>query len=447
MNPGAGGAANQALSQQILRTLQNMDSKLTKENNQTSGASIFGASAAANLATGYLGRAAGAAPNVSGTLTGNMELLLGSIGNDQRMVEQVVGLSRHINDLKNAWAGLSQETRSFGINSGVAVAALGALSLGASKISEVMGGVGGMAAGMFPGISREMRGTRAVMTRAIRHTDAYQMLNGGEFGATGIRGRDLQGLGRGLGVQGAGFAINQMFGENIVGDAMMVGGAVETGIQAHRIMSNPRFMRGTPTWMRGAALATGYAGVAANVYMALPRGAGNTENRASTIARTGDPRVADEQASLGASNEYPWLIGGVVRGLTSLFSGKIDAQSRAMTDSGLGGGSFLGMMWASVRPWSQAEMQAVAQNTINPGSAKPVTVQGMELRQLTSALNFQSRQMDVGDLHAAVQSEAVRPEMEQEAFRNLTLAIERLTDEVSKQNNSGSNPIPANNPA
>ncbi len=456
MNPGAGGtAAGTALSQQILSTLKDMNAKLTKENNQTSTTNIFGASAAANIATGGVSRALNAAPNVSGTLGGNIELLLGSIGGDQRMVEQVVGLSKRINDLRNSWQGLSQETRSFVVNSFVATTALYSLSHAASFGTNVLSGVGRTAGAALPGVSRLASGAISSGSSSFMGGVRGVTRTPGPFRDFFINENRAVGMGRGLGVMGAGAAVNAAFGENLVGDAMMMGGALETGLHINRAISSRRFMQSYSPAARATGRMVGRGTIGALVAMAYPHGSPSTESHEQTMARTGDNRVADVQQSLSASNEDPWGFGGVSRTFAALGRGEYNAQWKAAQDAGIlsknSGGILgnlhyytlgqLGDLYHGNRPWTQDEMQAVAQNTVRPGSVSADPKQ-RQLNQLTGMLNFQSRQLDVGDLHSFVQGDAVRPEMDQQLFKNLTESIERLTSEIAKQNGNGTTTTP-----
>lgn len=487
--PPQNGSQGSVVNTQILTTLKRMDEHIeraTKANSPSSG-QIFGASAAANFATSYLGRASGAAPNVSGTLTGNMDLLFGTIGSDPAMITQVVNLSAKVNDLRNAWAGMSQESRSMTINSMAAMAGSAAVvsvlsragpmitnavssykdwgAIGNARLSQAMGWGASYVApqGAQGPLAQAAQAAQGVIPQTQQVVP--QNASGGMVGRSRL---NIAGMVQGQAVAGAGMAMNATFGESYLGDAMVMGGVAQTAHYGHRYLSSRAFMRGFSPGMKLAGRAAGYAAIGAEIYASLPRGQGDQEDFATTTARTGNTRTHEVQQSLGHANEYPGLLNagtgfanaGMQRTYRAFWNGGFQGvwqQREAMVRAGImpsltdlwkGGitglpGNLYKAAEATFGNLSQEQMQDLAQETTNPGSTQRLSPDQRNLRRLTGALNFQSRQFDVGDLHGIIQQEAVRPEMEQENFRNLTNAIQILTAKISEANGDGPRAVPA----
>lgn len=430
-----------AVLDEILRTLKDMNSR--SRSNPSPG-NVFEGSLAAGFAQRAISGAMGSAPLVSGTLAGHADLLMGAIGSDKATIDQVVRLTSIVQGLENAWKGVNQETRSMIVNSAAGIAGMAAIAnVGMGAIRGVAGGVQSLR--QAPGNMYE------------RLNDLYE-----QWGGTGPRAgarsamqtRRALAFGMGEGIAGTGMAMNAMFGESYAGDALAVGGSAISAYQGARYLASSEFMRGANPWLRGGTRIAGGALLAAQVYASLPRG-----HAAEHDASDGDPVATRYKRSLGYSNEYPTILAGADRAVRSAIRGDSAAYAQAMITSGIVPGQTDSMafrsggiwgyiknraltMYGATRHLDEEEMDMVSRNMSKPGS---VTPKQHELERVTAALNFQSRQMDIGDLHASLQQEVVRTDMEQRRVQQLIDSLDRLQQTVNTNNNinSGGGPSPS----
>lgn len=440
-------ASSSQVLTQILSTLKDMN----RTSKGVGVGTVFEGSAAAGVARSAIGSAINAAPLVSGTLGGHLDLLAGSIGSDSAMVKQVVYLTSLVNNLRGAWLGANQEVRNMATSSAVGIAGLAAIAgVGSKMLSfgvDSFQKTSNWSFGAADWASKRMASSNPAQWGSIRSNLIGQRVN-------------IAGFMQGQGIAGAGATMNAMFGESYAGDALEMGGVGVSGYYMHRALQSPRFMAGASPLLRMGGRLLGYGAIAAEAYAASPRGPGPMSVGDMAARGLTEESARDKYRSLAYANEYGVPLSGLSRSFRNAARGEIGSEWRAAQRVGIyaqqdPNASWFGSSWQSLhyattayatdfyhrmRPWTDEENVAVAQETTRPGSYRPPDPRQQQLNQLTMALNFQSRQMDVGDLHGSIQQEAVRTPMEQQRFENLITSIENLTKEMQRVGGGGSTP-------
>lgn len=420
--------------EEIRDTLRAMNAKTSSSPSATR---VFEGSLAADLAKSSLRSAVGSAPNVADTLSSHVDLLTGAIGSDRAMVDQVVNMTSLVNRLRDAWHGAGQEVRTMSVNSLAAVAGMAAIvNLGSRSAGFIGSAVSRTAA--WPTTAMDSLG------ETMKWGPSGSAWSGT---ANGMRATAWTGLAQGAGIAGAGLAANAAFGESYVGDAMVTGGSAMMAYRGSRMLLGTRAMSSLIPGAAHPAIAAMLA--AGTIYATLPRGKNMDDSMTS-----GDPAVDDTKRSLGYANEYPFAIAGLSRSIRSNARG--EDYERAMKTAGitpkksgfqeLMEGNILGSvtqpfrrLYGRLRNWSQEEMEDVAAATHSP-TYRPPSQNQRDLHKLEIGLNFQSRQMDIGDLHGFVQGETMRTPLDQQRFENLVTSIDNLRKSIDAANGGGSSP-------
>lgn len=386
---------------QILQTLQRMERNMGRggtpsPSNTTRG--VAGAVVAGNLASNFLSSAVGAAPTSGGTLAAQGGLLMQAIGSDTAVVNKVMALANALHHLRRGWDSASQGFRNYAVNSAIGLGAVGAAARYVPQIGHALFASGGLG---FTGMSAGPR---------------MGMLQGGMNLALG-HGSEM------------------MFGRNIVSSGFQVAGAVQMGIAANRVLSSRAFSRisGLPPGASRvvAGLGRGFVAgaIAAEVYHALPTGDAGEETRDQVEARGGN---WGEYQALHRANTFNSVLNWGARN-SALGGSRSNTGSenleRAARRAGVLNGA--GGMWGGVtrmydlmRPWTPEETNRVLEAHQNPTDEGLRTAQGRRgynaatrrRDDMTLALGFQSRQMEIGDLHGQVQQEAVKTETQQQSM-------------------------------
>lgn len=423
----------------ISETLNRMDKRAARatEQGETSTFEHFhdvglragqGAAGLAGLAVAATG------PNLGGTIYANTRSLLGEIGSNQAMVDQVARLSQFISRLKDSWMGLNPEVQKYAINTTLAVAATGTLFAGITRLQPVLASLASV-------VSPYLSPTRIGGNVQSRGGAALEI--GGSVVNT-LRGSldtHLGGMAIGASVFATGAGLNQVLGRNLVGDSLQAGGLLYGGYQT----ANGLRAAGTALTARAAGFAEGSMAargfltggtafsLASRATLPLLAFAAvqqfeSTPGQA-TSANFGQRRIEERLSAIdnGAGNR----IGNLERvsdarrrNLREL--GYTDRQiDTAVANTGTGGwtGSF-----NFAPPMGQNNVSNIARELTNPGSSivgSAANLRGQQ-SEVLQALNFQSRQFGIENLHDVIQQQAVMDPAQRNERQQLLTTLERL---------------------
>ena len=144
------------VSAQILATLQRMEKSLSGARGPSSsggGSShIAGAVAVGNIASSFLGRAAGSSGVAGDTLGSEGSLLMQAIGSsDPSVVNKIMAAANAVNFLRQSWDKAGASAKEYGVRSAIGLGVTGAAARYVPALGHLMFGGTGTVRGVLQG--------------------------------------------------------------------------------------------------------------------------------------------------------------------------------------------------------------------------------------------------------------------------------------------------------